>query len=81
LPTDDPALAPIEGVGFDAWIAVQAAIVRQKVPRGGYDALAQEHGVPVGRWDAVNAAWTKRLRSTPTLTMRYGQAYQAALEQ
>ncbi len=81
LPADDPALQPIEGVGFDTWIAVQAAAVRQKVPRSGCDALAQAHGVPAGTWDAVNAAWTKRLQRTPSLAMRYGQAYRAALNQ
>jgi hypothetical protein len=80
LPTDDPEPEPIEGVGFDTWIAVQAAAVRRKVPSSGYDTLAQAHGVPAGRWDAVNAAWTRRLQSTPSLAMRYGQAYQAALK-
>lgn len=80
LPADDSALEPIEGVGFETWIAVQAGAVREKVPSSGYDALAQRHGVPAGRWDAVNAAWTTRLKRTPSLMTRYGQAYQAALK-
>ncbi len=80
LRDDDPALAPIEGVGFETWVAVQAAVVRERVAPRDHDALAQRHGVPLGRWTDVQAAWMARMNGNPGLAQRFGEAYQSALK-
>ncbi len=80
LQDDDPVLAPIEGVGFDTWVAVQAAVVRERVAPRDHDALAQRHGVPPGRWADVQAAWMARMKGNPGLAQRFGEAYQSALK-
>jgi hypothetical protein len=79
LAADDPSLEPIEGVDFDTWVAVQAALVRERIPKNAYDEVAQRHGVPPGRWSAVEAAWRGRMKGNPGLAQRFGESYQAAL--
>jgi hypothetical protein len=80
LPEGHPALAPIEGVSFDTWVEVQAAVVREKAKRGDIDALAQRHGVPAGRWGAIERAWRDRLPGNPGLAQRFGTEYKRALK-
>lgn len=79
LAGDDPLLAPIQGVAFDTWVAVQAAVVRERVPMRDHDALAQRHGVPAGCWPAVQSAWQARMKGNPGLAQRFGEAYQSAV--
>lgn len=80
LDASDPLLAPIEGVDFDTWVSVQAHLVRERVPRSRYDEVAVGHGVPAGRWAAVESAWRSRMAGNPGLAQRFGEAYQAALK-
>lgn len=79
LAGDDPLLAPIEGVDFDTWVTVQAAVVRERVAPRDHDALAQRHGVPVGRWPAVQSGWQARMKGNPGLAQRFGEVYQVAV--
>lgn len=78
-PLDDETSMPIEGVTFDTWVNVHAAIVREKVAPGDHEVVAQRHGVPAGRWAAIHSAWMDRLKATPALAHRFGAAYQRAL--
>jgi hypothetical protein len=80
LAPDDPVLDPIEGVDFDTWVAVQAELVRERIPRKAYDDVAQRRGVPSGRWGAVESAWRGRMKGSPGLAQRFGEAYRAALD-
>jgi hypothetical protein len=76
----DPLLEPIEGVDFDTWVAVQADLIRERVPRKAYDEVAARRGVPPGRWNAIESAWRGRMKGNPGLAQRFGEAYQAALK-
>ena len=79
LGADDPLFAPIQGVGFDTWVAVQAAVVRERVAPRDHDSLAQRHGVPARCWPAVQSGWQARMKGNPGLAQRFGEAYQAAV--
>ena len=50
-----------------------------RVPPAGYDAYASEaHGVPPGRWTAIDQAWTARQRSDWKVGAAMGEAVAAA---
>lgn len=77
--TDDPALSPIEGVDLDTWAHVQVAITQARTSPGDYDAYATEHhGIPAGRWTAIDAAWNARVRADWKIGAKFGEAYEAA---
>ena len=80
LDATDPLLEPIEGVDFDTWVAVQADLVRERIPKRGYDEAATRRGVPPGRWGEIEKAWRRRMNGNPGLAQRFGEAYQAALK-
>lgn len=61
LGEDHPAGAPVEGVSFDAWVEVKAGLSRDAVPEANEGPYAETHGVPAGRWDAVNSTWEQRV--------------------
>lgn len=72
-------LAPIEGVSLQQWAAVTAALMTAGVPPAGYDAYATDvHGVPSGRWTAIDQAWTARQRSDWQAAAAMGEAVTAA---
>ena len=68
----DPALEPVEGVGFDTWVTIRAEIIRTSVPTADRDALAQRWDVPAGRWQAIDTAWQQRRMSDWRLAQRAG---------
>jgi len=74
----DPDLAPIEGVTLETWAAVEAGTARERVPPAEYDAYAQTHGVPAGRWAAVSTAWQARMTSDWRVGAKMGEALEAA---
>lgn len=75
----DPAIAPIEGVDLDTWAHIQVALTHARIPPAAYDDHATEHhGVPVGRWTAIDAAWNARVRSDWKIGAKFGEAYEAA---
>ena len=76
---DDPVLAPVEGVDLETAAAVDAALVRRQVPRGdtaARDAVAQEHGVPAGRWEQVTVEWQARRERDPRVLQTYAAELQ-----
>jgi hypothetical protein len=75
----DPA-PPIDGVTFSTFVAVQAALVRERVAPARYDEVAQRHGVPAGGWAAAQAAWMARVKSDPAIGQAFGTAYAAAVQ-
>jgi len=78
-PSADPA-PPIDGVAFSTFVAVQAALVRDKVPAARHDEVAQAHGVPAGTWAQVQEAWMTTVRSDPAVAQAFGAAYAAAIK-
>jgi hypothetical protein len=73
------ALTPIEGVSVQQWAEVTAALMTAGVPPAGYDAYATDvHGVPPGRWTAIDQAWTARQRSDWRVAAAMGEAVDAA---
>lgn len=67
---------PVEGIGLEAWAAMNAAIV------GGsnWEDVIKGAGVDKPRWDRINAEWNARMSRDTTfaITTVYGQAFQAA---
>ena len=47
-------------------------------PPADYDAYAQRHGVPAGRWAAIDAAWQARMTSDWRIGAQMGEALEAA---
>jgi hypothetical protein len=79
LPQGDPC-PPVEGVDFTTFVAVQAALVRDRVGKADHEAVATAMGVPPGRWAVASDAWMRRVRSDPTVAQAFGAAYQRALK-
>ena len=78
-PPPPPAdLEPVEGVTLETWAAIQAGHSRDRVAPADYDAYAQRHGVPPGRWAAVDAAWRARMMSDWRVGAQIGAAIEAA---
>ena len=80
IPPGDPLLEPIEGVTFDVWIAVCAAVIRLNVPPAARDELAQKWGVPPGRWEAINSVWEHRKSTDWRMVERAGTHQEAIRE-
>lgn len=76
--TADADLAPIEGVTLETWAAVDVGTARDRVPPADYDAYAARHGVPPGRWAAVDAAWRARMMGDWRIGAKIGEAQEAA---
>jgi hypothetical protein len=53
----------IEGVAVHQWQAMRTALSKHPIPPDKIDALAQRYGVPPGRWQAVDEAWTARMEA------------------
>lgn len=75
------ALDSVEGVGFDTWVAIEAALATEAVPPSDWDIRATQLGVPAGRWAAVQQEWQARMRKDWKLASRFGAAYAAATGQ
>lgn len=79
LPDGDPA-PPIDGVSFSTFVAVQAALVRDRVPSDRHDEVAAAHGVAPGTWSSVHERWMAQVRSDPAVGQAFGAAYAAAMK-
>jgi hypothetical protein len=79
-PTPAPGgLTPIEGVTVEQWAAVTAGLMTARVPPAQYDDYAtRDHGVPPGRWTAIDQAWTARQRADWRVGAAMGEAVSAA---
>lgn len=70
---------PQHGVDFATFVAVQAALARERVPAARHDEVAVRFGVPAGHWAPAAEAWHRVVRSDPAAGQAFGAAYQAAL--
>ncbi len=77
-PPPPPDTGSIEGVTLETWAAVEIGVGRDRVPPADYDAYAQRHGVPAGRWAAIDAAWKARMTSDWRIGAQMGEALEAA---
>lgn len=75
---DDPALMPIEGVTFDQVVEARALLRATSAPMAQWDVIAQQFGVPAGRWADIENAWLMRTWTNPGLAHRYGVALEQA---
>lgn len=71
LAADHPLMAPINGVSWEQYIAVRAHAAAHSLTTG-IDAVAQEHGVAAGAWDAAYTGWTARITGAPPLAAQFG---------
>ncbi|WP_436794986.1 hypothetical protein [Actinospongicola halichondriae] len=78
-PVAEPA-PPIDGVSFSTFVAVQAALVRDRVTPDRHDDVAQSHGVAPGAWPAAHEAWMGLVRSDRAVGQAFGAAYAAAMK-
>ncbi len=69
----------VEGVGFDAWVAIEAGLVRDRVRPADHDSYAAQRGAPPGKWATVSSTWHARVRADWRLGTEFGAAYQEAL--
>jgi hypothetical protein len=79
--TFEPAadgLAPIEGVDLQRYAFVERALIAARVPPAQHDAFAQQHGVPPGRWAAIDQAWNARAAQDWRVGAKIGEAREAA---
>lgn len=67
---------PVEGVGLEAWAAINAAIASG----ASADDLLKGAGIDQARWQRVSAEWNARMARDTTfaITTVYGNAFQAA---
>ncbi len=71
------AFAPIAGVDFETYVAVEVALIRDRVAPSDYDAYAAEHhGVPPGGWSAAANGWQQRIRGDWRLGAAFGEAFE-----
>lgn len=81
----DPALAPISGVDFETFVAIEVALQSSRVFRpDDQEAQAVARGVAPGTWAAASKGWNKRVRKDRRLAGRLGAAHaeaQAAADQ
>ena len=71
-------LEPIEGVDLQRFTFIERAIIAARVKPADYDEVAQQHGIPAGRWAAIDAAWNARATSDWRIGAKVGEARGAA---
>lgn len=75
----DPMWAPIEGVSLDQYAKISAGLVRDGVTGiEAVEAYAESHGVPAGKWQAVQTGWVARMGQHMEVRTRYGNLYSQA---
>jgi hypothetical protein len=79
LTPDAEAMAPIEGVTFELWVATLARIAKNMIPPAAQDGFATAQGVPAGRWSAINSAWQMRANTDWKVGHQFGTTYQAEI--
>jgi hypothetical protein len=76
---EHPAGEPVEGVGFDAWVSIKAALAHDPAAAAtGESAYAESHGVPSGRWQAINSTWEQQVRWNQNARALYDKAMEEA---
>ena len=73
---NDPAFAPIEGVDLDGYCKAVATITKAGVGNEAEAAkVAEQNGIPPGKWKAVSDGWVARMRESRAVMNRYGTLY------
>jgi hypothetical protein len=65
---------PINGVSWETYLAVTAAIERRGVKPKEWDAIAQEHGVSAGAWAKASQQWGMAMIRNRDLQLSYAAA-------
>jgi hypothetical protein len=71
---EHPAGEPVDGVSFEAWVAIKAALSREPRAPADESAYAESQGVPAGRWQEVNATWEQRVHWNQNARALYDKA-------
>jgi hypothetical protein len=73
-----PAGEPVEGISFEAWVQIKAALSLEPKPPAEESAYAESQGVPAGRWQAVNSTWEQRVHWNQNARALYVEAMERA---
>ncbi len=79
---DDPVLRPVDGVDFDTWVEISAAILHRRIGAddpAGRDAVGQEHGIDPGAWARASEGWEQRRSGDPRVAQRFARALRTRL--
>lgn len=69
----------VEGVTLETYARVQAALQTARVAPGDLDAFAaREFGTPLGRWEAIDAEWRRRMVADWRVGAAVGEAVENA---
>lgn len=73
---NDPMWAPVEGIDCDTYARIMAGLLKDGIagPEA-VNAYAESHGVPPGRWHAVQLGWNQRMGEHMAVRTRYGTLY------
>ena len=71
---DAGAYGEIEGVTLEQVVAAGVRLYGKD--RSEWDEIAQAHGFPAGRFEAIAEAWTRRISEEPGLAQAYNALYQ-----
>ncbi len=73
----DPAFAPIEGIDLETYAKVIVAVVKSgAADEAGAIKVAEDSGIPAGKWKAVSDGWNDRMKTSREVMSRYGALYQ-----
>jgi hypothetical protein len=75
-----PAGDPVEGIGFEAWVEIRAALSREPAAGAQVDesAYAEARGIPAGRAPAIDSTWQQRVEWNQNARALYVKAMQDA---
>ena len=71
------SLAPVEGISLEHYARV--AVELHRSPSQDWDGVAETHGIPRGRLQAIAEEWNRRMQSDPQMVQRYSDLYQQAM--
>lgn len=74
---EGPQWEPIHGVTLDQYAEISGKLFTEGVvgPEA-VQALAEQHGVPPGKWQEVQIGWTQRTAKYPDVGARFSQLQQ-----
>ena len=75
----DPAMASVEGVTLDCFVAFIATVARRAALEADHEAIARELGFPAGRYDLIRNFWMSRVYASPALAREFGERLDEAL--
>jgi hypothetical protein len=73
-PTDE-ALAPIEGVAIDSYVAIMRRLAAFNHDQSMLPAIAADHGIADDAWRRAHQGWNGRIRTDPAVARRFSDIY------